>query len=255
MNAKESRSGLRWSAALLALQLASISAQAAVLNLSPLMLSVAPGERAAGLNIGNQAQTPTTLQVRLLSWTQDGTRNLYAPADGWVVSPPMVVVPGNDTQLLRVIRRELANAPVEQAYRVFIDELPPADAPSGGAVRVLMRYSLPLFVEASQPTLPDVAWTLQSCGKDWFLQAQNRGGRHLKLLGYNIRQGEKTLARTDDGLLGYVLAGQGFRWALPDGVSAPAGDAGLTIAFKSATGDQEAPLALVRDAAGCADQS
>lgn len=177
MNAKESRPGLRWSAALLALQLASIPAQAAVLNLSPLMLSVAPGERAAGLNIGNQAQTPTTLQVRLLSWTQDGTRNLYAPADGWVVSPPMVVVPGNDTQLLRVIRRELANAPVEQAYRVFIDELPPADAPSGGAVRVLMRYSLPLFVEASQPTLPDVAWTLQSCGKDWFLQAQNRGGR------------------------------------------------------------------------------
>ena len=80
MNAKESRPGLRWSAALLALQLASIPAQAAVLNLSPLMLSVAPGERAAGLNIGNQAQTPTTLQVRLLSWTQDGTRNLYALA-------------------------------------------------------------------------------------------------------------------------------------------------------------------------------
>jgi len=232
----------------------AVPVPAAVLNLSPLMLSLAPDERAAGLDITNQAASPVTLQIRLMRWTQDGDRNLYETAPGWVISPPMVVVPGGQSQLLRVIRRQIEQAPVEQAYRVFIDELPGADAPAGGAVRVLMRYSLPLFVEPNQAGLPDVGWTLQSCGKGWYLRGDNQGQRHFKLLGYSISQHGKRLAETPDGLLGYILAGRSFGLAIDD-VTAPQGEDGLRIRVRSPAGDQEAALRLAKDAAGCPVQS
>lgn len=236
---------------MICLLFAADSAFATAINLTPLSLSITMPERAVGLTISNQAPEAATLQVRVMRWSQDAGRNLYAPAEGWVVSPPVINVQGGRSQLLRVIRRSDVAVEQEETYRVFVDELPAADAPNTGAVRVLMRYSLPLFVMPAKAVLPDVYWGLQTCGSTWFLNADNRGQRHLKLLGYRLSQGKKVLVQTGDGLLGYVLPGQSYRWEGQGKWVEPGSDAGLTVRVSTDQGEMEAPVTLVKGPGSC----
>lgn len=241
-------------ALLVSLMAATGVVQATAVNLSPLSLAMVDTDRAVGLTVSNQEREAALLQVRVMRWRQVQGRNVYDPAEGWLVSPPMFKLEGGSAQLLRVLRRQIKPVEHEESYRVFVDELPPADAPSTGAVRVLMRYSLPLFVQPARAILPEVYWTLQQCGDQWTLLADNRGQSHLKLLGYQLVQSGKTLLQTRTGLLGYVLAGQSYRWTVQEKLPVLGSDQGLEIRMQSGQGDMQAPVTVIRGSAACSAQ-
>ena len=78
--------------------------QAAGLQVSPVTLTPGPARQGDGLWRGNTGTAPLDAQIRVFRWTQVDGQDRMEPADGLVVSPPMLQLPTHGRQLVPVIR-------------------------------------------------------------------------------------------------------------------------------------------------------
>lgn len=181
-------------------------------------VELVPGSRSGRLVLANAGDTPVAAQIRLYGWTIENDEDQLAPSNALTVSPPIVEIPANGEQLIRLVRTTDAAPAREEAYRVVVDELPGDPVEEGAsAVKVRMRYLIPLFVRVADPA--PVALRCQADAA--MLTCTNTGGRAAqlgasRLLGENGRNLELT-----KGLLGYILAGGTRRFPIP--ASAQAG--------------------------------
>lgn len=241
-----------WLAAVLLAGL-SLTAQAGQVRLSPLSLSLTPDQRATTVTLRNETRTPVSLQVRVFSWQQDLEAGmLLGPTADIALSPAMVTLAPGATQLVRVVSRVARAADDvggERYYRVLIDELPSVANASHDKIKVLTRYSLPLFLEPRVAGLPRLSLRLQHCqdGRQR-LVAVNAGERRARLADWRLLDGSQVLAG-EPGLAGYVLPGSALALPLPAGLSLPA--QGLRVEAGSDLGPWQADVSLPSEPAIC----
>jgi fimbrial chaperone protein len=236
-----------WALGALCAALLTEGTAVAGMSVSPVYLNLTGKARATSVKLQNSG-TNRSVQARVYRWAiKDGKEEL-TPTDAVAASPPIAQVPANGTQMIRLVRKNPAPVATEEAYRVLVDELPsPEDAARPG-VTVLTRSSIPLFIEPERSGLPDLQWTLARCDKGWLaLSVENRGERRALIKKLALRQVGKEISQRE-GLIGYVLVGQGNRW-LPG--KAPAGaEAAYTLAYTADVGTpQELPLSVTPGAA------
>lgn len=238
---------------LAALLAGALPAHAASLQVSPVTLSFQPGQPALGLTLRNSGDAPLTGQVRVFSWTQDGKDDVLEPVQALVASPPMVVIPQQGEQLVRVVRTNRQPADHELTYRLLIDELPPpaGTASSGevsGGVNFRLRYSIPVFVPlAGAPGEPRLSWSLRQHDGAWYLAAANLGGSHAQLSVVKLIGADGSAFEVSAGLLGYALAGSGREWRLSDKFPAQLAASSLKVQATVNAGVQP-PSAVTVDA-------
>jgi fimbrial chaperone protein len=121
---------------------------AASLEVSPVIVTLAPGQTATTIVTTNRGDMPSTMQVRIYRWTQAGDADDLAPTVDIVVSPPIFTVPAGGSQTVRLLLRGGSAAAGERSYRLVMDEVPPAAA-AGRQVTFALRQSLPVFVGAA----------------------------------------------------------------------------------------------------------
>ena len=196
--------------------LASASAWASGLQVSPVSISVPATQNAEGVWLSNTGDNPVRAQVRVFRWTQENDADQLAPTKDLLASPPMIELAVGERQLIRAIR--LGAPPTdgaEQTYRLIIDELPSED-PKRKGLQYVLRYSVPVFVQpAGAPASePQLQWALQREGGKTLLEVANSGGTHAQLadVTYIDPAGQRTTVAP--GLLGYALPGARMRWAL-----------------------------------------
>lgn len=190
-------------------------APAAGLQVTPTQLTLARDRPAEALWLSNTGQATLRAQLRVFRWTQQDGQERLEPDPGLAVSPPMLELAPGARQLVRVIR--LGAPPArEAAYRLIVDELPPAGAAQAPGLQFVLRYSVPVFLApaAAGPIAPKLHAQLQFEGDTPFLSIDNRGDQHAQLadLGFVDAQGRHHPIAA--GLLGYAHAGQRMRWAL-----------------------------------------
>ncbi|VYU76674.1 fimbria/pilus periplasmic chaperone [Metakosakonia massiliensis] len=214
--------------------LAGDARAAATILLWPIDPWLGPETKATELWIQNQGTTPTTMQVRIVRWRQEGGGERYQQQTDVVASPPIVRIEKGSKQLIRLIKQAQVPAGVELAYRIIVDEIP---QPEQGAtpqigIKLQMRYSIPLFVygqgistypDSANPALVDprdLSWSVIRDNGKPAIQVRNNGNVHVRLTEVSASQGgqQRTLA---EGLLGYVLPGGSRAWPLPPGLPAP----------------------------------
>lgn len=196
-------------------------------------------QSATALWLENRGKHPVTMQVRLMAWSQANYEDNYAAQKDIVASPPFARIEPGKRQLVRLIRQGPLPTRAEDSYRLLIDEVPDAAVqpqPQSIGVRFQMRYSLPFFVTGSgvwtQPrsdmerdpasaTLPKLSWQLTTVHGVRYLDVSNGGTVHARLSQVSW-SGNGAKVTFNNGLLGYVLAGQRMRWKLPDHVMTPA---------------------------------
>ena len=219
----------------LALSAVSVARAASAVLIWPINPVLESDQSATALWLENRGKQPVTLQVRVLAWAQANYEEDYAAQKEIVASPPFAQIEPGKRQLVRLIRQGPQPARAEDAYRIVIDEVPAAAAqaqPQGLGVQFQMRYSLPFFVTApgiwTQPrndverdpataTQPKLNWQLTTVHGARYLEVQNTGTVHARLS--RVRwTGDGAEAVLNNGLLGYVLAGQRMRWKLPPNV-------------------------------------
>lgn len=210
--------GAKWTLALAGLiWLASNpdEARATSLEITPVMVHLAPGSRATIIEVANRGGVAAAIQLRAFAWSQIGDKDVLTPTQDIILSPPIFTLPKNGSQTIRLMLRRGAAAAGERTYRLLIDEVPPTKS-STQQVLVAMRISLPLIVASAAPRPRALQWRAhrQASGRVT-LTATNHGNAYdrvqaIAVTGADGAQREVALSGTNP----YILAGAERRWVV-----------------------------------------
>ena len=193
---------------------AVLQSHAAGLQVSPTSLSLPAKQRAGIFTLGNTGKEPLTAQVRVFLWSQDENGGeILEPTDTVIASPPMIKLEAGAQQQFRVMRVKPSDKQAEEAYRLIVDELPAPDSKPQKGIQLVMRYSLPLFINVQNNTEPKLQWRAEKTvnGKT-VLVAENTGNAHAQLSNITFQTTSAKDALTlASGLAGYVLPGNTWK--------------------------------------------
>lgn len=117
-----------------------------------------------------------------MAWQQDAHgKDRYQPADGLIYFPRALEIPPGEARIVRVGVRATPVAR-EEAYRLFIEQLPPASPeppPAGATLRVLLRVGVPVFVAPAQPARKGEIARLEMRGGSVDWAVANAGNVHF----------------------------------------------------------------------------
>ena len=224
------------------LSLPAWPALAGQVGISPTRATLTPTQRVQTLTLRNPGSDAVDYQITVKHWRMaaDGEWVLddLQAGDGLAVFPlAFRIAPGK----AQVIRVGLAKAPVpgpEQAYRLFIRELPKErQAGETVALNILSQLSLPVFVNDGDAT-PDVHVQPGAIARrKWTFALQAAGDGHLdpKHAKLRLLDGAGKAVLEQDLSLNYVLAGA----TLPVTVALPAQACSGALRFEL---DGDAPL-------------
>lgn len=236
------QAGARWVQGMIGLLLlASLPAEAATSVLIwPIDPVLEADQKAGALWLENRGTATASLQVRVFAWRQGDYQEQFQAQREIIGSPPVANIPPGQKQLIRLTRTGTSPAGQEQAYRIIIDEIPsslPADAAEKGtaaAIRLQMRYSVPLFVygdglwgkpdpenkrNADGVGKPQLSWRPVMVQGKPYVELRNTGPVHARLTDVVMQQGGQAKPLVE-GLLGYVLPGASMRWPAPAAANA-----------------------------------
>lgn len=186
------------------------------LQVSPVTLTLLSTQNSDGIWLSNEGSQEINAQVRVYRWTQDNFSDRLSPSQGLVISPPMLALRPGERQLIRVIRTGPSSEEKEEAYRLSINELPPA-VMKKNRLQFVLHYSLPVFIKpaTTNPLSAKLRWSVSRTEKSVFLDVRNLGNSHAQLSAATLVTSRGVRRVITPGLLGYVLPASTMRWILP----------------------------------------
>lgn len=230
----------KWVAVSVGLLFSASSQAATSVLIWPIDPVLEADQKAGALWLENRGTAPANLQVRVFAWRQGDYDDQYQAQREIIGSPPVANIAPGQKQLIRLTRTGASPVGQEQAFRIIIDEIPPALPDAGNAdkpqaaIRFQMRYSVPLFVygqglwgkpdangqrDSSGVGKPALSWRQVSVQGRPFVEIRNTGPVHARLTDVMLQQGGQQRPLVE-GLLGYVLPGASMRWPVPQPMTA-----------------------------------
>jgi fimbrial chaperone protein len=190
-------------------------ASASTFNISPIRVQLDGSHRTEALTLANAGDSPVVVQVRVVSWSQkDGAEELQDTRDV-LVTPPVLQIPANAQQIVRVALRRAADSAQELSYRVIFQEVPQAAPADFRGLQVALRISIPVFVAPAQGKAnADLAWASRWLPNGQFeLTAVNNGTAHSQIMDFEARF-PGSLMPLHGAASKYVLPGSRMSWIL-----------------------------------------
>lgn len=205
-----------------AVSLEAAPAWAGGLEVVPVQVNLSKAVANALLSLKNDGAEETRYQVELFVWAEDRDGKMQlSPSKDLVVFPTLFALKPGEQRNLRIGALAPLFAPVERTFRVFIQELPPAERPAGEVgVRVLTRVGIPVFLA---PVIPaagsSVLADLSAQGGNLSFTLRNGGNVHVRPTAIQAvaRGGEGEMIADRKWESWYVLAGgeRVYRTPLP----------------------------------------
>lgn len=218
----------------IAVLVAPLAAVAGDLEVSPILVDLSARARSALVTIRNTGRRTARYQARAFDWSQgsDGAMALE-PAKDLFLFPPLVELQPGESRNLR-LGTEVAPGERERSWRIFVEELPRADAaPGANQVQVLTRVGVPVFLAPKVRAVKAELAFLPRDGERVRFVLRNTGTVHVRprsvTFALEAVGGERVLERTLDAW--YVLAGgeRVFEAALPAAACVKAAE-GIVVA-------------------------
>jgi fimbrial chaperone protein len=201
--------------ALLTCAVMAAPAGASTFNISPIRVQLEGSHRTEALTLANADDSPVVVQVRVVSWSQkDGAEQLQDTRE-LLVTPPVLQIPANAQQIVRVALRRAPDPGQELTYRVIFEEVPQAAPADFRGLRVALRISIPVFVAPAQgKASPDLAWRSRWLPNGQLeLAATNNGNGHSQIMDFETRF-PGSLMPLRGTTSKYVLPGSRMSWTL-----------------------------------------
>jgi fimbrial chaperone protein len=188
---------------------------AASLQVQPALVDITAPAGASTVTLRNAGERPINVQIRVFRWSQSNGVETLQPTDDVVASPPAVELAPGVAYVARIVR--VAKRPVvgEESYRLFIDELPDDAAAKSGTVKLLVRYSIPVFFAAPDRSPPDVSWSVVNVDGQVVVFAKNAGVARMRISELKVRDEAGREISFGKGLVGYALGRSTMGWAAP----------------------------------------
>jgi fimbrial chaperone protein len=190
-------------------------ANASTFNISPIRAELAAGHRTEALTITNAEDNPVVVQIRVVRWSQtNGIEDLVDTRE-LLATPPVLQIPANSQQIIRVALRRDPDPAQELTYRVIFEEVPQAAPKDFTGLRVALRLSIPIFVApAHGKANADLAWASRWLPNGQLeLAATNNGSGHLQITDFEA-QFPGSLMPLRGVTSKYVLPGSRMSWTL-----------------------------------------
>ena len=181
-----------------------LSSAAGAFSVSPVRIYMLPRERAVAVTVVNEGDTEVVLQADLNTWTQkpDGTDELN-PTDDMILSPPIIRLAPNSSQVVRLALLKPADASRQLIYRMIMREVPEAVARVDRTVQlpVALALSMPVFIT------PPPAKRIMDCvtAPNLTVKCANSGTAYAQVREILLKRGTVMLARFEGGT--YILPG------------------------------------------------
>ena len=194
-------------------------AKAGSFSVTPVRVELAQGHRTAVLTLRNPGDTPLTVQVSLVDWTQPDGEDRYAATHDVLATPPVFTISGNSEQIIRVALRRDADATRELPYRIFFEEVPQAAARDFNGLNVALRIGVPVFLQPRAAARSELSWSAHSLPDGRLqIEAGNSGTAHVQVTDFDLAF-DAPGSRVHVGVVKYVLPGSRMSWI----VTPPAG--------------------------------
>ncbi len=196
-------------------------AAASTFNISPIRADLSASRHTAVLRITNAEDDPVVVEVRVVAWSQQSGEEHFVDTRDVLATPPVMQIPANTEQVVRIALRREPDPTQELTYRVIFEEVPQA-APKGfTGLRMALRLSIPVFVApALGRGAADMVWDAHWLPDgDLEVVAENHGNGHYQVIDFDANvAGSTSLLH---GLTSkYVLPGSRVNWRLkPDAVA------------------------------------
>jgi fimbrial chaperone protein len=211
------------SSVLLACLFAAGSAHASTFNISPIRAELSTAHRTEVLTMMNADDRPVVVQIHVVAWSQQNGEEQLDETRELLATPPVLQIPANGEQIVRVALRRDADPGRELTYRVIFEEVPQAAPKDFSGLQIALRLSVPVFVApAHGKASPDVSWESRWLPSGQLeVAATNHGNGHLQVTDFGVQlPGNASAVR--GVTTKYVLPGSRMSWILP---SAPDGKA------------------------------
>jgi fimbrial chaperone protein len=219
--------------------LSSGAIQAASLEISPVFVSLAPGQTATTIEVKNRGGAPAAVQARPYSWAQTGDEDTLTPTQEIILSPPIFTIPAGGAQTLRLLVRGGAETGRERSYRLLLDEVPPANT-RNKRIEMALRVSLPVIVASASSAPPMLQWRAErGAGGQSMLAATNTGQAYDRVSAIDVTLPDGSHPKAvASGKNSYVLPGATRHWLVQGRGGAPAGPLHLSLMTQAGKSEQ-----------------
>lgn len=214
-------------------------AQATSLEITPVAVHLVPGQQATTIGVMNRGGLAVAIQLRAFAWSQDRDADVLTPTSDIILSPPIFTIPKGAKQTIRLLLRKGAKQSGERAYRLMIDEVPPANA-GAQQVQIAMRVSLPLVVASAAAKPQPLRWRAQRGTRNRIILSANNSGTdfdRIYAIAVTLADGGHP-AVTQSGTNGYILAGAQRQWMVASGGSQTARELRLNVTSRGGKSEQ-----------------
>ena len=219
-------------------------ALASTLEVTPINIEVPAPGAASTVTLNNPGADLVNAQVRIFKWTQQDGKDQLVPTTDVVASPPAIRLEPGKKGVIRVVRLGKLPASSEETYRLIIDELPKPPKAGEAGVGFSVRYSIPVFF--SKPgEEPALSWKASVAGGQLVLEADNSGGRRVRLASLRVVSGAGKTVKIGEGLAGYVLGQSAKTWTVKGAAKAIAPGGIIKIIAQGDNGPIEATAKVV----------
>ncbi len=189
----------------------------------------------------NKGDTSGYFQIRAFKWRQEHNEDIYDNQKEIIASPLFALIEPGQKQLIRLVRDGSGKvAPgAENAYRIFVDEVPQKANQTdqqetdhkkiSAGLQFQMRYSVPLFSngkgiwtkedyqnirDKTTMSRPQLNYSITNKNGQTWISIHNSGAVHARLSKLVLAKSgsDETLM---EGLIGYILPGSTMSWIIP----------------------------------------
>jgi fimbrial chaperone protein len=216
-------------------------------QVSPVRVQLTPSLPTAAITVRNESQTDgVVLQLRAMDWKQNAGEDIYTASTELIATPPIFTIPPGGTQTVRVGLRKTVQTAVQQTFRLYLTEVPPAPKEGFQGLQVALNIGIPIFVAPGSLTGTPPVWraSLAADGK-LALSATNASNAHVQILDaqiYDEKGGDAVAILAEPR---YILANQTTRWQLAL-IRKPVGT--LRLAVRTDGGNIETKVNLAANA-------
>jgi fimbrial chaperone protein len=172
-------------------------------GVSPVRVDLSAKKPNGSVQITNTGDSPVTVQVQAAQWAMRGSENEYGETNDFIVNPPVFSLEPGGTQRIRIGLRGVNPAAVERSYRLILEEVP--KAAESGTVAMILKLSLPIFIQPGTPVAPVLVWGAQRDDDGSLrLAVSNNGDAHDRISSVEL---ETDFGKLEVPMSGYVLPG------------------------------------------------
>lgn len=167
-----------------ALALLALPALAGNFGVSPIGLDLDRTAKSGAITVSNEDTEPLRVQIRLFEWIQSASgKDEYRESEDLIYFPKLMTIEANQQKLVRVGLRIPAGAQ-EKAYRLFVEELPAAQAPgspAGAQVAMKVRFGVPIFLKPAVPEARGEIQAIEMAKGKLRVSVRNTGNVHFTI--------------------------------------------------------------------------